>query len=64
MEAVGVGLVLGVVPGLLSVYLGRTFEWITLRLMDSFVTLPFLVFAVAMSALLGNGLHAAMFAVG
>lgn len=64
VEAVAVGLVLGVVPGLASVYLGRTFEWITLRLMDSFVTLPFLVFAVAMSALLGNGLHQAMLAVG
>jgi peptide/nickel transport system permease protein len=64
LEAVAVGLVLGVVPGLLSVHLGRTFEWITLRLMDSLVTLPFLVFAVAMSALLGNGLHQAMFAVG
>jgi peptide/nickel transport system permease protein len=64
VEAVAVGLVLGVVPGLLSVYLGRTFEWVTLRLMDSFVTLPFLVFAVAMSALLGNGLHQAMLAVG
>lgn len=64
VEAVAVGLVLGVVPGLLSVYLGRVFEWVTLRLMDSFVTLPFLVFAVAMSALLGNGLHQAMLAVG
>jgi peptide/nickel transport system permease protein len=63
-EAVALGLVLGVVPGLLSVYLGRTFEWITLRLMDSLITLPFLVFAIAMTALLGNGLHQAMFAVG
>ena len=32
--------------------------------MDALVTLPFLVFAVAMTALLGNGLHQAMFAVG
>lgn len=64
VEAVALGLVLGVIPGLLSVYLGRTFEWITLRLMDSLITLPFLVFAIAMTALLGNGLHQAMFAVG
>lgn len=64
IEAVALGLVLGVVPGLLSVYLGRTFEWVTLRLMDSFITLPFLVFAIAMTALLGNGLHQAMLAVG
>ena len=63
-EAVALGLLLGVIPGLLSVYLGRTFEWITLRLMDSLITLPFLVFAIALTALLGNGLHQAMFAVG
>ncbi|SDE53721.1 ABC transporter permease [Pseudonocardia oroxyli] len=64
LEAVLVGLVLGTVPGLLSVYLGRVFEWTTLRVMDAFVTLPFLVFAVAMTALLGNGLTQAMLAVG
>lgn len=64
VEAVAVGLVLGVIPGLLSVLLGRGFEWIALRVMDSLMTLPFLVFAIAMSALLGNGLHQAMFAVG
>jgi peptide/nickel transport system permease protein len=64
LQSVVVGLVLGALPGLLSVYLGRTFEWITLRIMDSFITLPFLVFAIAMTALLGNGLTQAMFAVG
>lgn len=64
VEAVTVGLVLGVIPGLLSVLLGRGFEWVALRVMDSLMTLPFLVFAIAMSALLGNGLHQAMFAVG
>ena len=63
-EAVGIGLLLGVIPGLLSVYLGRVFEWLSLRFMDSLITLPFLVFAIAMTALLGNGLHQAMFAVG
>lgn len=64
LEAVAVGLVLGVLPGLLSVHLGRAFEWVSLRLMEAFVTLPFLVFAVAMTALLGNGLQQAMLAVG
>ncbi|WP_159502400.1 ABC transporter permease [Microbacterium sp. 18062] len=64
LEAVAVGLVLGVVPGLLSVYLGRTVEWLSLRFMDALITLPFLVFAIAMTALLGNGLAQAMFAVG
>lgn len=62
--AVLVGLVLGVVPGLLSVYLGRAAEWLSLRLMDTLIALPFLVFAIAMTALLGNGVVPAMVAVG
>ncbi len=62
--AVAVGLVLGVVPGLLSVYLGRAAEWLSLRLMDTLIALPFLVFAIAMTALLGNGVVPAMVAVG
>lgn len=64
LQSVVIGLVLGVGPGLLSVYLGRTFEWFTLRFVDALITLPFLVFAIAMTALLGNGLVQAMFAVG
>ncbi len=64
LEAVGIALVAGVVPGLLSVYLGRPFEWATLRLMDSLLALPLMIFAIAVAALLGNGLHQAMFAVG
>lgn len=64
LQSVLIGLFLGVVPGLLSVYLGRTFEWFSLRLVDALITLPFLVFAIAMTALLGNGLIQAMFAVG
>lgn len=62
--SVAIGLVLGVVPGLLSVFLSRSFEWISLRVIDALMTLPFLVFAVAMTAMLGNGLGQAMFAVG
>ncbi|MEN0139706.1 MAG: ABC transporter permease [Rhodococcus sp. (in: high G+C Gram-positive bacteria)] len=64
LQCVVVGFLLGVIPGFLSVYLGRSVEWFTLRLMDALITLPFLVFAVAMTALLGNGLAQAMFAVG
>ena len=64
LMAVAVGLVLGVVPALLSVYLNRAFEWLSLRLMDALMTLPFLVFAIAMTALLGNGVPQAMIAVG
>jgi peptide/nickel transport system permease protein len=59
-----IALVVGVVPGILSVYLGRPFEWVTLRLADTLIALPFLVFAVAVTALLGNGIPQAMFVVG
>jgi peptide/nickel transport system permease protein len=64
IEAVAVAFVVGVIPGILSVYLGRPFEWATLRLMDSLLALPLMIFAIAVAALLGNGLHQAMFAVG
>jgi peptide/nickel transport system permease protein len=63
-EAVGIGLVVGVVPGITSVYLGRTYEWVTLRIMDGLMALPFLIFAIAVAALLGNAVQQAMVAVG
>lgn len=59
-----IALVVGAVPGIASVYLGRGFEWVTLRLTDTLIALPFLVFAVAVTALLGNGIPQAMFVVG
>ena len=59
-----IALVFGALPGVLSVYLGRAFEWATLRVIDTLIALPFLVFAVAMTALLGNGVFQALFAVG
>jgi peptide/nickel transport system permease protein len=59
-----IALVFGALPGVLSVYLGRVFEWISLRVTDTLIALPFLVFAVAMTALLGNGVFQALFAVG
>jgi len=59
-----IALTVGAIPGILSVYLGRVFEWLSLRVIDTLIALPFLVFAVAMTALLGNGVFQAMFAVG
>ncbi|CAL9669847.1 ABC transporter permease [Streptomyces sp. enrichment culture] len=64
LEVALTALVVGVVPGILPVYLGRAFEWITLRLADTLVALPFLLFAVAVIALLGNGLTQAMLVTG
>jgi peptide/nickel transport system permease protein len=55
---------IGTIPGILSVYLGRVFEWASLRLMDTVIALPFLIVAVAVTALLGNGLIPALVVVG
>jgi peptide/nickel transport system permease protein len=64
LEVALTALVVGSVPGILSVYLGRAFEWLTLRLTDTLVALPFLLFAVAVIALLGNGITQAMLVTG
>jgi peptide/nickel transport system permease protein len=64
LEAVGAAMVLGVVPGLASVWLGRGVEWTALRVVDALMTLPFTVFAIAVVGALGNGMHQAMLALG
>jgi peptide/nickel transport system permease protein len=65
--AVEVGIIalfVGAIPGAASVYLGRVFEWVTLRLVDTLISLPFLLVAVAVTALLGNGITQALLVVG
>lgn len=64
IESVGIGLLLGVAPGLASLWLGRRVEWVLLRGVDAIMTLPFIVFAVAVTGILGNGLTQAMMAIG
>jgi peptide/nickel transport system permease protein len=64
VEAVLVGLVLGVIPGLVSLWSGRAVEWILLRAVDALMTLPFIVFAIAVTGIIGNGLNQAMLAIG
>ncbi|KAA9160116.1 ABC transporter permease [Amycolatopsis acidicola] len=64
LEVALTALVVGAIPGILSVYLGRVFEWLTLRLADTLIALPFLLFAVAVTALLGNGITQAMLVTG
>jgi peptide/nickel transport system permease protein len=64
LEVALTALAVGAVPGILSVYLGRVFEWLTLRITDTLVALPFLLFAVAVIALLGNGITQAMLVTG
>ena len=64
LEAVGAALVLGIIPGLASLWLGRVFEWTALRAVDALMALPFTLFAIAAVGVLGNGLHQAMLALG
>lgn len=64
LEVALMALVVGAIPGILSVYSGRVFEWLTLRLADTLVALPFLLFAIAVIALLGNGITQAMLVTG
>jgi len=62
--AMTIGLVLGAIPGVLSVFAPRIVEWTSLRLVDALLALPFILFAIAFAGLLGNGLWQAMAAIG
>lgn len=62
--AMTIGLVLGAIPGVLSVFAPRPVEWASLRLVDALLALPFILFAIAFAGLLGNGLWQAMVAIG
>ena len=62
--ATTIGLVLGVLPGVLSVFAPKPWEWVGLRIADAVLALPFILFAIVFAALLGNGLVPAMIAIG
>lgn len=62
--AVAIALGVGVPAGLGSAWLGRRFEWVTLRITDTLMVLPFTVFAIAVVGTLGNGLTQSMLAIG
>lgn len=64
LEAVGIGLVIGTLPGILAVFLGRWFDYVANRIFDALMTLPNVIFAIAVTAILGNGLLQAMFPIG
>jgi len=63
-EAVGIALVVGVPLGIATVFLGKWFDFAVNRVADALMTLPYVFLAVAVTAVLGNGLVQAMFAVG
>lgn len=64
LEAVAIAALLGVPSGLASAWMGRVGEWVSLRIADTLMILPFTVFAIAVAGTIGNGLQQAMVAVG
>jgi peptide/nickel transport system permease protein len=64
LEAVGIGLVVGAIPGIATVFMGRWFDFAVNRVNDALMTFPYIFFVVAVTAALGNGLVQAMIPVG
>jgi peptide/nickel transport system permease protein len=64
LEAVGIGMVLGAIPGIATVFMGRWFDFAINRVSDALMTFPSIFFVVAVTAALGNGLVQAMIPVG
>jgi peptide/nickel transport system permease protein len=64
LAMVAVGLVLGALPGVLSAFAGRGTEAVLTRFTDSLMSLPPIVFAIAVAGLFANGLVAAIVAIG
>jgi peptide/nickel transport system permease protein len=64
VEAVGIGLALGAIPGIATVFMGRWFDFAVNRVSDALMTFPYVFFVVAVTAALGNGLVQAMIPVG
>ena len=64
LEAVGVALLVGVPLGLVAGHLGRATDSVLSRVFDTLLSLPPLIFALAVIGVLGPGLGFAMLAVG
>ncbi len=64
LQAVAVGLLLGVPPGLIAGYLGGWVDLVIMRVNDAIMSFPPLILAIAIVGVLGVGLRNAMIAVG
>jgi peptide/nickel transport system permease protein len=64
VQAVGIALLLGLVPGLVAGYIGGKVDTFIMRVAEAFMTFPPLLLAMAIVGVLGPGLTEAMFAVG
>lgn len=61
---VALGFLLGALAGIVSAFLGRASEFFVMRFVDSLLTLPIIVLAVAATGLFSNGTGAVIIAVG
>jgi peptide/nickel transport system permease protein len=64
LAMVAVGLLLGALPGIVSAFAGPGTAFVLQRFTDSLMSLPPIVFAIAVAGLFANGLVAAIIAVG
>jgi peptide/nickel transport system permease protein len=63
-QAVGVAVLLGVVPGLVAGYAGRTVDAVIMRVTDALMSFPPLILAIAFVGVLGPSLTNAMTVIG
>ncbi|GAA4675498.1 ABC transporter permease [Pseudonocardia yuanmonensis] len=63
-QAVGVAVLLGVIPGLVAGYAGRRVDAVIMRLTDALMSFPPLILAIAFVGVLGPSLTNAMFVIG
>lgn len=63
LTIVGAGLVIGVLLGAFSGFIGGKFDEVMMRITDIFLSFPFLVLALAIAAALGRGLNNLIIAI-
>ncbi|MFH2129817.1 MAG: dipeptide/oligopeptide/nickel ABC transporter permease/ATP-binding protein [bacterium] len=63
-EATVIAIVLGVPLGLFIGYRGGWWDWTVMRLVEAVVSIPGIMMAIVIIAILGTGLHRAMIALG
>jgi peptide/nickel transport system permease protein len=63
-EATSIAVLLGVPLGLFIGYRGGWWDWIVMRIVEAIVSIPGIMVAIVIIAILGTGLHRAMIALG
>lgn len=64
VQAVGIGVAIGVLPGLIAGYAGKKADAVIMRITDAVMSFPPLILAIAVVGVLGPNLTNAMIAVG